>query len=278
MTAPNYTLRFWGARGTVPSPAAGKLRYGGNTSCLSLSLGDREHVILDCGSGVRHFGKTLPANPGQAPTRFHVFLSHYHFDHVEGLPLFTPLYESSSVITVYGLETCGMEVREILERLIQPPYFPVTLAKVPSTIDYRSGHAGPFAIGDVTVDSLPLNHPDGCLAFRLRHKDRCIVYATDHEHGDAPTDDALIEFACGADYLIYDATYQPAEYEELRKGWGHSTWYAAVQTALAAEIKNLVLSHHHPDHTDDELDRVLEVARKEFSNTMVSHEGLELPF
>jgi phosphoribosyl 1,2-cyclic phosphodiesterase len=277
MTAPKYSLRFWGARGTVPSPAAAKLRYGGNTSCLALTLDDREHLILDCGSGVRHFGTTLRANPDDLPMRFHIFLSHYHFDHVEGLPLFTPLYKSNSVIKLYGLSTCGMGARQILEQLIRPPYFPVTLAETPSKVDYLDANAGPFKIHDITIDSLPLNHPDGCLAFRLRRGDRCIVYATDHEHGHAATDRALIEFTRGADHLIYDATYQPGEYEELRKGWGHSTWYAAVQTALQSEIKNLILSHHHPDHTDDELDRVLEVARKEFPNTTVSHEGLELP-
>ncbi len=274
MKAPEYRLRFWGARGTVPSPAAEKLRFGGNTSCLSLSLDDGEHVVLDCGSGLRLFGAALPA---RSSTRFHVFLSHYHFDHVEGLPLFTPLYEENNTFTIYGLITCGMDVRQILEGLVRPPYFPVTLAMVPSTVEYRSGHDGPFTIRDITIESLPLNHPDGCLAYRLRRGERCIVYATDHEHGDPPTDEALIEFARGADYLIYDATYQPGEYEELRKGWGHSTWYAAVQTALTAGIKNLVLSHHHPDHTDDELDRVLEIAREEFPDTIISREGLELP-
>ena len=277
MTAPKYTLRCWGARGTVPSPATEKLRYGGNTSCMTLALNDREHLILDCGTGVRHFGMTLPSDPDDGPTRFHIFLSHYHFDHVEGLPLFTPLYRANSVITLYGPTTCGMGVQEILESLIRPPYFPVPLARVPSTVDYFDANSEPVTIHDVTIDSSSLNHPDGCLAFRLRHEDRCIVYASDHEHGDAAIDQALIEFARGADHLIYDATYQPGEYEELRKGWGHSTWYAAVQTALAAEVKNLILSHHHPDYTDEELDRVLQVARKEFPNTTVSHEGLELP-
>ena len=110
------------------------------------------------------------------------------------------------------------------------------------------------------------------------HSDRRIVYATDHEHGMEVVDRALIEFSRGADYLIYDATYQPAEYEELRRGWGHSTWYAGVQTALAAKVGTLVLFHHHPDHTDEQLDRVLEVARREFPSTVLAREKLELPF
>ena len=169
-----------------------------------------------------------------------------------------------------------MQTRQILEGLIRPPYFPVTLTDVPAQIDYADAAAGPTTIKDITIDALNLNHPDGCLAFRLRRGDRRIVYATDHEHGEAATDRALVEFARGADHLIYDSTYEPREYEEMRKGWGHSTWYAAVRTALAAEVKHLILFHHHPDHSDEELDRVRDVAREEFPATDICHEGLEI--
>ena len=222
MAAPKYKLRFWGARGTVPSPSADQLRYGGNTSCLAVSLSEREHVIFDCGSGLRRFGGSLPPNPDGRPTRFHIFLSHYHFDHIEGLPLFQPLYDPSSTIRIHGPATCGMDVKQILEGLIRPPYFPVTFADVPSTVEYVIDDGSGIKIGDITVDSLPLNHPQGCLSYRLRRGDRSIIYATDHEHGEEATDRALIEFARGAAHLIYDATYEPAEYEELRRGWGHS--------------------------------------------------------
>jgi len=276
MAGTNYKLRFWGARGTVPTPAASRLRYGGNTSCLTLSLSEHEHLIFDCGSGLRAFGASLPANPERRERRFHVFFSHYHFDHVEGFPLFAPLYEPSARITVHGRTSGGMGTQEVLETLIRPPYFPVTLADVPSQLDYADARATPKRIGDITIDSIELNHPGGCLAYRLRRGDRTIVYATDHEHGIEEKDDALVEFAHGADHLIYDATYEPGEYEEMRKGWGHSTWYAAVRTAVTAGVKNLVLFHHHPDHSDDELDRVRDVAREEFPHTEVSHEGLEL--
>lgn len=276
MATPLNTLHFWGARGTIPTPAAAQLRYGGNTSCLSVTLGEREHLILDCGSGLRAFGASLASNSGGRVSRFHIFLSHYHFDHIEGLPLFAPLYDPNAAITIHGRTSCGMQVREILESLIRPPYFPVTLTDVPARVQYADAAAGHKTIGDITIDALNLNHPDGCLSFRLRRGARCVVYATDHEHGQAATDLALVEFARNADHLIYDATYEPGEYEEMRKGWGHSTWYAAVQTALAANVGNLVLFHHHPDHSDDELDRVQEVAREEFPNTVISHEGLEL--
>jgi phosphoribosyl 1,2-cyclic phosphodiesterase len=260
----------------VPTPSADRLSFGGNTPCLAVSLSDQEHIILDCGSGVRLLGNTFLNRPGNTANRFHVFLSHYHFDHVEGLPLFPPLYDEKNSFTFYGSGFGERTVREILQSLIAPPYFPVTIASAPSTIDYVSAHGPPKVIGDVTVASMPLNHPDGCLAYRLEHGERRIVYATDHEHGNEATDRGLIDFATEADHLIYDATYMHHEYEQLRRGWGHSTWYAAVQISIAAKVKNLVLFHHHPDHTDDELRQVLEVARREFPAIELAREGAEL--
>jgi len=277
MTAPPYRLRIWGARGTVPTPSGDKLAFGGNTSCLAIALDDREHLILDCGTGARLLGNALSGKGRAGGGRFHIFFTHYHFDHVEGLPLFQPLYDASSTITMYGADSGGQSVREILESLVRPPYFPVTLANVPSRPDYVRLDGAPRSVRDITVSCLPLNHPDGSLSFRLERGARRIVYATDHEHGNVETDRGLIEFARNADYLIFDATYMQAEYEELRRGWGHSTWYAAVQTALAAQVKHLVLFHHHPEHADAELTRVLDIARAEFPATDVAHEGLELP-
>jgi phosphoribosyl 1,2-cyclic phosphodiesterase len=279
MTSSHSKLRIWGARGTGPTPAPDRLFFGGNTSCAAVELAGGEQIILDCGSGLRLLGKDLAGRDGEAARRFHIFFSHYHFDHIEGLPLFLPLYDSKSEITFYGADFGDRSVREILEAYICPPYFPVALASVPSRLDYRSVEdSESHAICDVTVRSLPVNHPDGCRSFRLERGERSIVYATDHEHGLEQVDQALTEFAQGADYLIYDATYQPSEYEELRRGWGHSTWYAAVRMAVTAGVGTLVLFHHHPEHTDDELKRVLEVARREFPSTEIAREGLELPF
>ena len=277
MTTLRYKLRFWGARGTVPTPSADKLVFGGNTSCLSVAISDREHIILDCGTGVRLLGNSLAQHTSDVPARYHIFLTHYHFDHVEGLPLFQPLYDPNSRITIHGFETGGQSVQEILESLIRPPYFPVSLAAVPSQVDYVAVDYKPRVIAGVTVGALWLNHPDGCLSFRLDSGDRRIVYATDHEHGVEETDRALVEFSRDADYLIYDTTYMRAEYEAMRRGWGHSTWYAAVQMATAAKVKNLILFHHHPEHTDDELRELLRVTSDEFPSTEVAREGLELP-
>ncbi len=276
MTEPIYKLRFWGVRGSVSTPSRRKMRYGGNTSCLSVDLGDEEHLVLDCGTGLRRLGNELARR--KVAQRFHVFLTHYHLDHVIGLPFFQPLYNPESTLSVHGFTSGGKPVGEVLAGLMSPPYFPVTLKDVPARMEYVDGRDTPFQVRDITVHSLALHHPDGSLGYRLDHGGRRVVYATDHEHGDSAVDKALVEFSRGADYLIYDTTYEEAEYEKLRRGWGHSTWYAAVQTALKAGVKKLILFHHHPEHTDEELERLVELARKEMPATEIAAEGMELEF
>jgi phosphoribosyl 1,2-cyclic phosphodiesterase len=250
--------------------------YGGNTSCLGVELGDREHLVLDCGTGIRLLGNQMARQPG--PHRYHVFFSHYHLDHIMGLPFFQPLYDESSTITFHGFESGGLPVGDVLQKIMSPPYFPVTLRDVPASVEYVTTQGNTVRVADLTISSLALNHPDGCQSYRLENGDRRLVYATDHEHGVEHVDQALVRFATGVDHLIYDATYQEAEYERLRRGWGHSTWYAAVQAGLAARVKNLVLFHHHPDHTDEELHKILLLAREELPSTQIATEGMELSF
>jgi len=277
MNSPELEFEFWGVRGTVPTPSADRLDHGGNTSCLAARLADDEYLVVDCGTGVRFLGTEIAKRTAGRATRIHVLFSHYHFDHIEGLPLFLPLYDRNAAFRMYGFAPEGRSLRSTLESVIAPPYFPVRLAGTPADVEYVELHGEPFSIGDLRVSTLPLNHPDGCIAYRFERGGRAIVYATDHEHGDAAVDSALASFSRGAGYLIYDATYLPAEYESLRKGWGHSTWYAAVATARAAGVGTLVLFHHHPEHTDAELGEVLRVARREFPNTLVARERMKIP-
>jgi phosphoribosyl 1,2-cyclic phosphodiesterase len=273
-----YRLRFWGVRGTVATPEPDKLRYGGNTACAAIEVAEDEFLVLDCGTGVRALGAAIAKRRERRPTRIHVFLSHYHFDHVEGLSLFQPLYDSSSTIVFHGFASDGRSIRKNLETLIAPPYFPVSLAGVPAKVEFKDVDGSQFTVADLRVDSMPLSHPDGSVAYRVSHGDRHLVFATDHEHGVESVDRELIAFCRGAEYLIYDATYMQAEYESLRKGWGHSTWYAAVQAARSAEVKTLVLFHHHPEHTDSQLDEMERIARLELPTALVAREGMELAF
>src|SRR6185436_10605077 len=278
LSQPGYKLRFWGVRGTVPTPGGETLKCGGNTVCLAAALAEDRYLILDCGTGLRMLGNELSGLKRGIPRHYHVFLSHYHFDHIEGLPFFPPLYDSHSAITFHGFKSGGRSVQQVLEGLITPPYLPVRLAGVPAKVEYVDTDGLPMKVGDVEVSCLPLRHPDGSLSYRLQHAGKIIVFATDYDHGDEATDSALVRFAEGADYLIYDATYLQAEYESLRRGWGHSTWYAAVKTARLAKVKTLVLFHHHPDHSDRDLEEILRVAREELPATEIAKEGMELPF
>jgi phosphoribosyl 1,2-cyclic phosphodiesterase len=273
--AMEYRLRFWGVRGTVTTPGQTTVRYGGNTSCLSVATGENEHLVLDCGTGMRLLGTSRGAQP--APHVYHVFLSHYHLDHILGIPFFPPLYDRRTTITFHGPESGGREVKEILQNFMKPPYFPVTLADAPATVRYET-LGRPVRVGGLTISAIAVNHPDGCVAYRLENGERRVVYATDHEHGRKETDQALVDFTAGAEHLIYDAMYLETEYEELRRGWGHSTWYAAVRTARDARVGNLVLFHHNPDHTDAELEKILELSRKEMPATELATEGMELTF
>lgn len=274
----DYRLKFWGVRGTVATPEADKLRYGGNTACAAIQVADDEILVLDCGTGARVLGAALARERRGRPTRYQVFLSHYHFDHVEGLSLFQPLYDPASHIIFHGFASDGRTVRQNLEKLIAPPYFPVALAGVPAKVEFKDVDGSVFTVGGLRVTSMPLSHPDGSVAYRISHGDRSLVYATDHEHGIEEVDRALVAFCRDADYLIYDATYMEAEYESLRKGWGHSTWYAAVNAARNATVKTLILFHHHPEHTDTQLDEIERIARLELPTALVAREGMELPF
>jgi phosphoribosyl 1,2-cyclic phosphodiesterase len=278
MQPTGYRLKFWGVRGTCATPAPDKLRYGGNTACAAIQVADDQFLILDCGTGVRLLGAALAKQRGGKPTRYHIFLSHYHLDHVEGLSLFQPLYDPASSIIFHGFASDGRSIRTNLEKLIAPPYFPVALNGVPSSVQFKDVDGSVFSVGDLKVDSMPLSHPDGSVAYRVTNGSRRLIFATDHEHGIDAVDRALVEFSREADYLIYDATYMQAEYETLRKGWGHSTWYAAVQSARNAKVKTLVLFHHHPEHTDDQLDEMERIARLELPTAVVAREGMELAF
>ena len=278
MASEGCKVRFWGVRGTVPTPEPDKLRYGGNTACVSIQPSEAEVIILDCGSGVRALGAAQARRRAGRPTRYHVFLSHYHLDHIEGLSLFQPLYDPSSTIVFHGFASGDRTIQRNLETLIAPPFFPVALAGVPATVQFKEVDGSSFEAAGLRIDSMPLSHPDGSVAYRLERDGLRMVFATDHEYGDPKIDGALARFAKHARYLIYDATYMQAEYETLRKGWGHSTWFAAVQAARAAEVETLILFHHHPEHTDDQLDQIERIAREELPTAVVAREGMELPF
>ena len=269
-------LEFWGVRGTIASPSADRLRYGGNTSCLAVRISDDQHLVLDCGTGARRLGREIERRRGGKPARIDILFTHYHLDHTEGLSLFAPLYTPGTRIRIHGVPSPGRSLRETFETLVGPPYFPVPISAAGASVEYEALDGGPIAFDDLTVSVLPVHHPGGCHAYRIEREGRKVVYATDHEHGDTATDAAFMRFVQGAEHLIYDAMYLPEEYER-HKGWGHSTWVHGVKTAQAAGVRNLVLFHHDPDRSDDELETVLRSARAEFPSTTLAREGESIP-
>jgi phosphoribosyl 1,2-cyclic phosphodiesterase len=269
-------LTFRGVRGSICRPGGKFLRYGGNTTCADVRLSEREWLILDCGSGMPELHPELPATVPQGGLRFHVLLTHYHRDHLEGLPFFRPLHDPACSFTFYGFPWESMGVREALETGLRPPWFPVPIGDTPSTKSYVDLTGSPLRIDGIKVSTARLSHPQGSTAYRLERSGGTVVFATDTEYGDDELDARLVELSRGAKVLIHDAQYTPDEYDDYR-GHGHSTWRHAVEIARAGAVERLVLFHHDPERSDDELDAIAEQARSAFAAVECAREGASIP-
>ncbi len=276
----DFHVRFWGVRGSIPAPGPQTRRYGGNTPCVEMRVGG-SLLIFDLGTGARPLGDQLMSQ-GQ-PVTASVFLSHYHYDHMQGLPFFTPIFLPQNTFTFYGATRNGQSVKQIISGQMTQPYFPVTAEGVfRARLDYHDIQAGESVmVGQARISTLELNHPGGNLGYRVEYEGRSVVYATDIEHGGS--DERFFEFARGADMLIYDSMYTEDEYcgrqgGPPRKGWGHSTWQAAVQAANEAQVKTLVLFHHDPSRDDAGMDKLVRLVRKHRPEAIAAHEDMILHF
>ncbi len=270
-------ITFWGVRGSTPTPARHTWRYGGNTPCLELRLPD-QLVLIDAGTGIRELGQQLIADAAGKPINLSLLFSHYHWDHIQGLPFFAPIYAPGNTVRLYGphfRDVAGSSLSSAMDALFRAPFFPVLASdlKAAHPIEEFDDNAN-FSLGDLRVRTCRVNHPQGSVAYRFEHSGASVVYATDHEPGNEEIDRRLRNFARGADVLITDAQYFPEQLITDRKGWGHSSWQAATELARAAEVKNLVLFHHEPTHTDEVLDSILIRARSVFPNTHSATETL----
>ncbi len=267
----DLVLTVRGARGSMSVCGPPYRRYGGNTTCFDVAVGDNHHLVIDCGTGLRNLQNTL----SEGPNRFTVLFTHYHWDHLQGLPVFAPLFLPASKFTFYGPGPDADSVAEMIGAVIRPPWFPVAFDDAGAQKECLPVPKR-LSVGEVSITSIVLDHPDPVMGYRLDGPNRSVVIATDHETGNAAADERLIDLARGADVLIHDAQYTPTDYSASRRGWGHSTWQHAVATAQEAGVKRLILTSHDPDHDDATIDTVVSSARAIFPLTGAAYEGMEL--
>jgi phosphoribosyl 1,2-cyclic phosphodiesterase len=264
-------VTFWGTRGSIAKAGPSTLRYGGNTSCVEVRSDAGTVVVLDCGTGAHGLGHDLLARADGATVDGHLLISHTHWDHIQGLPFFAPLFAPEGSWHIYGPRGLAGSLGETLGGQMQYTYFPVTIEQLAATVDYHDLVEGTFDIDDFTVTTRYLNHPALTLGYRLEVDGATLVYASDHEPhdrrladgGDPATSRHDLDHAAlfeGADLLIHDAQYVAEEYPE-KTGWGHSTVEYVVAVAGRARVAKVALFHHDPSRTDEAVDAVVSLAR-----------------
>ena len=263
----SFRLRFWGTRGSIPSPGPNTVRYGGNTPSIEVRTPSGSLVLLDAGTGIRELGRALIARANGSPITGEIFLTHAHWDHIQGIPFFAPAFQRGNRFTIWGAKSLAASIRRVIRDQMSPVVFPVAFEELAATFDFRELSDERHNSDGFDVRAFAVRHPGGALGYRFAARaageslvGASFVYISDNElrAGDASANNdrwraKLVEFIRGARVLIHDATYTEDEYESHR-GWGHSTYGDAVALALESGVETLVLFHHSPDRSDDELD------------------------
>lgn len=272
-----FTIHFWGVRGSIPCPGAETVRYGGNTPCIEMRVGG-QRLIFDGGTGLRVLGQYLL---GQMPVKANLLFTHSHWDHIQGFPFFVPAFIPGNRFHIYGaIAPNGSTIEQRLNDQMLHPNFPVPLQIMAAQLEFHDINIGDvLEFGEVKVNTALLNHPGEAVGYRVSWNGYAAAYVTDTEHLPDRLDDNVLFLAHNADVLIYDATYTDEEYHSPKSskvGWGHSTWQEAVKVAKAANVKRLVIFHHDPLHNDDFLDNVGEQVAQHFPNSLMAREGLSI--
>ncbi|RJG11364.1 MBL fold metallo-hydrolase [Massilia cavernae] len=291
-------FRFWGVRGSIPSPGPRTVRYGGNTTCIEVCTDDGTLIILDGGTGIFNLAQNLLT---RLPVQANIFISHSHWDHIHGLPFFTPLFIHGSRVRLHGAvdPSTGHGIEHVMGVQLQNSYFPVSETQMDATIEYRTLTAGePIEVGDAVVGNVVMNHPVTNLGYRISCNGKSLFFTGDHEpfHNIYPEGDerraAYQEYIdrrqgeidrCmeGVDALIMDCSYTREEYP-AKQGWGHGTFDAALETAKRVGARTLYCTHHEPTRSDDELEAAFADAMARHAplpnglNAVLAYEGLEV--
>jgi len=272
-------IRFWGTRGSIPSPGPRTVRYGGNCACVEVRTTNGDLFIVDAGTGIRELGISLMA---KQPVTAHILLSHTHWDHISGFPFFPPAFAPGNTLTIYAARNIDKRLEDVMAGQMEYTYFPVTLSDLPSEINYRELLEESFYVGAARITTHYLNHTSICMGYRLEADGKSVVYVSDHEPyglalfgSDPPAerigrglrdgvvhvgDRRLIEWISEADLVIQDTQYTPEEYPK-KIGWGHGSADYVTDVAILAGAKRLALFHHDPLHDDDAVDRIVSYCR-----------------
>ncbi|GGA24001.1 MBL fold metallo-hydrolase [Okeania sp. KiyG1] len=273
-----FVVEFWGVRGSIPTPGSSTVRYGGNTSCVEMRVGEKR-LIFDGGTGLRVLGLSLMK---QMPVEAHIFFSHTHWDHIQGFPFFVPAFVPVNKFHIHGaIAPDGTTIKECLSDQMVNPNFPIPLQVMGSEMKFYDFSTGDvIRIDDIEIETAPLNHPNFAIGYRICWQGKTVVYCPDTEHYEDRFDENVLHLARKADLLIYDATYTNEEYynpQSPKIGWGHSTWEVGVEIAKKAGVKQIVMFQHDPSHNDNLLDEVQVALQSVFPNGLVAKEGMTIP-
>lgn len=280
MTTTNdqFTVRFWGVRGSIACPGPETVRYGGNTPCVEIQAG-QNRLIFDGGTGLRVLGQNLLK---ELPVTAHLFFTHSHWDHIQGFPFFTPAFIPGNQFNIYGMiAPDGSTIEQRLSGQMLHPNFPVPLQIMGASLNFHDLELEKsIQLSDgVVIENALLNHPGESVGYRINWQGHGVAYITDTEHFPDRLDENVLKLIQDADVMIYDATYTDEEYSSEKSskvGWGHSTWQEGVRLAEAANVKTFVIFHHDPLHNDDFLDAVGRQAADRFPRAVMAKEGMVL--
>ncbi len=256
-------VRFWGVRGSIPTPGPATVGYGGNTPCVEIQAGE-ELLVVDAGTGIRELGMDLLKRTAGAPIKGRLFIGHSHWDHIQGFPFFTPLYLPNTRFQIYGIHGTTKSFQEVMAGQMHSTYFPVQMQDLASKPEFVELTA-PVQLGAVKVSYHFLNHPGITVGYRFEHQGKVVSYISDHEpystlnpKGEfSDKEDGLIaRFVADSDLLICEAQYTTDEYK-IKRGWGHSTFNSVLDLAQMAGVARVALFHHDPLHNDDKVDAML---------------------
>lgn len=267
-----FSVTFWGVRGSIPAPGLGTARYGGNTPCISVELDDstgKHVVVLDAGTGIRLLGNELTKR-ANGELVIDLLISHTHWDHIQGLPFFSPFFADGNKIRILGPMQGKVRLERILTEQMNRVVFPVPLKDLAAQLAVEHVEEGAFAINGFAVEGMRMRHPATTLGYRLKPAKGGpnLAYLCDNELGPGGNYDVgqswredIIQFLSGTDMLVHDAMYTPEQVEQFR-GWGHSSYSEAVELAVEAGVKQLVLFHHRPEHDDSMVDAIVSGAQE----------------